>query len=458
MADNQLLDNGDDLWINFSSFLEKIFLFCNQDQDLLSGFSSINPQNLIEECLKNTILVRSIEQFTSLIFKELNAHSKDDLDAEKLRKDGNDLFKEKMYSDALETYSAAILKAKQQFDDDNNTGNRNEACLNFANRSAAFFNLKKFEYAFEDAKRALKLGHYDKDKLNNRIQKCKSFMQRDECATSDQCFTNDKINLDYEKQKGRLLIANKSIEMGECLIKEQAFVSIVNSDYYLAFCNHCLSQLNGYGVPCLNCSYAIFCSEKCLSESTSSCHRDECGKISDLINQLGVGYLVLRLGFKVGFENMIYSFDELENKLNNKLSSNYEDVYNLMTHANEFELKENLSFALISLFFKQLLENYSRFTFTREDESIKLCKLFLRHIQQLSTNLISIDQEVALDAYDNCGIEMNEKLKVGIGFYPIVSLLNHSCIPNVMPKFKGNHLEVTAIKLIEKGTGNSHNF
>ena len=130
---NPLSDNnGDDMWINFSSFLDKIFLFCNQEQDLLSRYSSARADNLIEQCLDDPTLLNSIEQFTTGIFKELNSHPKDDLEATKLRKDGNDLFKDKMYSDALESYAAAILKGKQPDSEDFN--DRNELCLAFANR------------------------------------------------------------------------------------------------------------------------------------------------------------------------------------------------------------------------------------------------------------------------------------------------------------------------------------
>lgn len=105
-SDNLLQDNGDELWLVFSSFLEKIFAFCNQDQNLLTEFSNVNCSNLIDSCLNNSNLLNSIEQFTATVFKDLNSRSKDDLEAKRLRKDGNDLFKEKMYSDALESYSA----------------------------------------------------------------------------------------------------------------------------------------------------------------------------------------------------------------------------------------------------------------------------------------------------------------------------------------------------------------
>lgn len=307
--------------------------------------------------------------------------------------------------------------------------------------------------------------------MNNRTHKCKLVLEHEQKMNArsngeqngepnvDQPYTNDQISLDYDEKKGRKLVANGSIQMGECLIKETAFASIVNSDYYLAFCNHCLTQLNGYGIPCNRCDYAIYCSEQCLNDA--SYHTDECGKVSDLVNQLGVGYLVLRLAFKVGFDEMIQSVEDDSSgdfrgnyrfNNSNKLTSTYRDVHNLMTHQDEFELKENLSFALVALFFRQLLDSHSRYTFTH-DKSAKLCRLFLHHIQQLSTNLISIDQHVALDVYDNCGVEMNEKLKIGIGFYPITSLLNHSCVPNVIPKFKGNRLEISALKLIEKQSG-----
>lgn len=106
----QLTNNGDELWILFSNFLDKIFLFCNEDQDLLSQFSTVHHNDLIDVCFNNSILIKSIEKFTRQIFKQLNSHSKNDNEAGKLRKDGNDLFKEKMYSDALESYSAGIDK------------------------------------------------------------------------------------------------------------------------------------------------------------------------------------------------------------------------------------------------------------------------------------------------------------------------------------------------------------
>lgn len=111
------------------------------------------------------------------------------------------------------------------------------------------------------------------------------------------------VSLCTDPVKGRYLVATKDILPGQILVKEEAFVSVLNpgetpllqhdqegkfstrvtnGDLY---CHRCLKRTLAT-VPCSGCSYAKYCSQKCLQQAWDRYHSVECS----------LGHLLLTLG------------------------------------------------------------------------------------------------------------------------------------------------------------------
>lgn len=88
---------------------------------------------------------------------------------------------------------------------------------------------------------------------------------------------SDLTKVVRSKAKGRHLVAKENIPSGTLIIKEAAKVALLNPDAdddCLKYCHHCM-RWNLITVACKSCTQAVFCSLKCLKES-SSYHKYEC--------------------------------------------------------------------------------------------------------------------------------------------------------------------------------------
>lgn len=129
---------------------------------------------------------------------------------------------------------------------------------------------------------------------------------------------SSSLSLNFDRERGRHLVASQDILPGQSLLKEEAFVSVLcpgesllpqdssetawdtrvtNMDLY---CHHCLRQLLA-SVPCRGCSYAKYCSQSCADVAWERYHRTECS-LGALLLTLGVFcHVALRTVLLAGF-------------------------------------------------------------------------------------------------------------------------------------------------------------
>ena len=73
----------------------------------------------------------------------------------------------------------------------------------------------------------------------------------------------------YTPQKGRYVVAARDIEVGECLIHEEAIVNLVKSKHSLTHCYNCNKDTALTPLPCHRCAAVVFCSTECSEKSHS---------------------------------------------------------------------------------------------------------------------------------------------------------------------------------------------
>lgn len=129
------------------------------------------------------------------------------------------------------------------------------------------------------------------------------------------------VSLCTDPLKGRHLVATEDILPGELLVKEDAFVSVLNpgemppphhcleskwdtrvtsGDLY---CHRCLRHTLAT-VPCGSCSYAKYCSQECVQQAWDHYHSTECS-LGGLLLTLGVFcHVALRTTLLARFEDV----------------------------------------------------------------------------------------------------------------------------------------------------------
>ncbi|XP_016066616.1 PREDICTED: SET and MYND domain-containing protein 4 isoform X2 [Miniopterus natalensis] len=306
------------------------------------------------------------------------------------REEGNKKFQEKDYMGATVLYSKGVSHSRP---------NTEDISLCYANRSAALFRLGQYEACLKDITRAQMHGYPERlqPKMMLRKAQClvtlgrlqeasqivsdlesdftakqalaasqfqipqstlchlKMKVQEKETLTetSPAALTNafEDMNLREENEqvsgasssvslcmdplKGRCLIATKDIPPGELLVKEDAFVCVLNpgempplhcgleskwdtrvtnGDLY---CHRCLKHTLAT-VPCDGCSYAKYCSQECMQQAWDLYHSIEC-PLGGLLLTLGVFcHIALRSTLLARFEDGGKVIRQLCGEISNK--------------------------------------------------------------------------------------------------------------------------------------------
>ncbi|NXK85378.1 SMYD4 protein, partial [Formicarius rufipectus] len=273
---------------------------------------------------------------------------------------------------------------------------------------------------------------------------------------------------------------------------------VTNADLY---CHHCLRQVLA-SVPCRECSYAKYCSQDCADMAWEQYHRIECS-LGALLLTLGVFcHVALRTVLLAGFAevNRLVKWSHSGDKDphnptagckclsespdtgvgtrgipgcsdTGQYQSSYQAVFHLLPHT-ERHSPEHKFLCMLSVvaICKHLQEaglhtavlnqessEWSSKPKTSEKSSHELstelktvAEAMLRHVLQLQCNAQAITVMQELGPRD--GAVVNKKpVRLATAFFPVLSLLNHSCCPNTSVSFSGTAATVRASQPIPKG-------
>uniref|UniRef100_A0A8D0FUL0 Protein-lysine N-methyltransferase SMYD4 n=1 Tax=Strix occidentalis caurina TaxID=311401 RepID=A0A8D0FUL0_STROC len=271
-----------------------------------------------------------------------------------------------------------------------------------------------------------------------------------------------------------------------------------NADLY---CHRCLRQLLA-SVPCRGCSYAKYCSQTCADVAWEQYHRTECS-LGALLLTLGVFcHVALRTVLLAGFTEVHRLVEwsrggdkDLHNPEasckhlreaparkagtrdipgcndSGQYQSSYQAVFNLLPHA-EKHSPEHKFLCMLSVvaICKELQEAGLEAAVLNHKSSEKWSKLktcektsgelspelqtmaeaMLRHVLQLQCNAQAIT--VMQESGSGDGAVVNKKpVRLATAFFPVLSLLNHSCCPNISVSFSGTAATVRASQPIPSG-------
>ena len=281
----------------------------------------------------------------------------------------------------------------------------------------------------------------------------------------------DCVEMSYDNNKGRYLITNKDVSFGRLLIAEEPFVCNLVPSKRDQYCNNCFANLHSCGIGCTSCTQALYCSIDCL-DTKAPIHNFECNSFSDFQEKLGVAYLVAHIMFKINFNlesipvynKKTYDLKSLDNVIDISAAdwpdlvykNDYASVLSLMDHASDQSYSDMLGFVITAVYLTVAFkDNYSNTIEKLSDSQAQLVigSVVLRHLLQLHTNLISILAQnfQGLTTSSLLDGEVQER-PIGIGLYPTISLLNHSCRPDILSIFQKNKFIARASRSLECGT------
>ncbi|XP_014247079.1 SET and MYND domain-containing protein 4-like isoform X1 [Cimex lectularius] len=320
-----------------------------------------------------------------------------------------------------------------------------------------------------------------RDKCDDVINRVPAVMPKLTHPPSDciECASN-AVDIDYMPGMGRMVVAATDIYPGDVIAIERPYVSSVLAKEYLLFCYMCKKRCHSL-IPCLNCPQVFFCNENCRNSSWNESHRVECDILLTLHKQ---GYnklalLALHILLKMtnqgdGLREYVYNEHKLHSVKSPKLrgfkdgkySCNKYSTYHLETN---FGLRswddDTFSRVVGACCMLHVLKQTSYFDAVKESRDEKL--LFRPNMYPDLTQVESIVGAILLkylfivscNAHEVSETRIitkpevsSEIAEIGAALYPFLSLINHSCDPNVVRTIHDGDLAVlTAIQFIKNG-------
>ena len=278
------------------------------------------------------------------------------------------------------------------------------------------------------------------------------------------------VDIATSNTSGRYPVATQDINVGDILVIEKPFASVLLPRHLETHCFHCLRRAT-VPIPCRQCSTVRYCSKACASQSWDLYHSVECQYL-DLIHRAGIGgngHLALRIIAKAGYKFLKNFRQNIKQGIcynvgkesgcrpdGTYISADYLPIYCLVTHSNDRSISDLFRRTLIAVFLLKTLQGGS--FFGQEPCSDKdlafVGGLILRHLQSNPCNAHEVS-ELQLNLNSVATSETDE---IAAGIYATLSLFNHSCDPSVTRNFYGDTCVVRAIKNVPKGHEISDNY
>ncbi|XP_034935969.1 SET and MYND domain-containing protein 4-like [Chelonus insularis] len=349
--------------------------------------------------------------------------------------------------------------------------------------SKNYQNKEKYKTEFNELKiKALKLMYKRNDRtVKNIIESPLNIPEVDGKRNKKLTSSSDAVAMVYSPLKGRHLVATKNIKAGSVLIVDEPFAFSTDQQALSTNCLHCHLSLRldeQILIPCINCQTVAFCSTKCRKEAWNNYHKYECSIFDNFFeksksDQRSHLLLAYRATVAIAVDKQsaalneeFFKYQKKQSQENESLMFNintdiydpldYKTVYSLETHCDKASVKINFLRSVKAVFLAKSLnyvvtENKDQQDDKKiigEDEVCLLAVGMLRHMQAIDCNAYEIVENIRDEASKTW-----EPRNVGGAIYTTVSLVNHSCYPNVIRhSYPRGKVVVRALRFIEKGT------
>ncbi|XP_031632831.1 uncharacterized protein LOC116346765 [Contarinia nasturtii] len=378
--------------------------------------------------------------------------AKNDTQSFQKRQAGNEYFSQGKWVHAITLYNESLLFAE------NSSKN---ISLAYANRSACFLKLKKYNECLVDIELA-KEARYPSElmpKLDRRKEDCLKQMKNDVPSKLETKMTFEPhkhfpwmanvLKIDRDADGGLAIFATEDIDVGENIMAEKSFMCFLYR-HYGSKCNICLKSLVNL-MPCEKCTIVMFCSE-CKDNPL---HPYECGLKSCIRSQTNGQIMRLVRSCLLGIDHFS-SADELMNFAEQSIKGDLHEIPTTSLDAKwkyEAFLKlpidnnngVNDDVAVIVFKVYKMLLNITKIgsMFQSVKRRRFLMHLILQHYHILELNSAIGTYLPKMDhTENNCYCTQTELYS---------QYFRHSCAPNVLKVYVHDMFMITTIRPIKKG-------
>ncbi|GMH00279.1 hypothetical protein Nepgr_002118 [Nepenthes gracilis] len=229
------------------------------------------------------------------------------------------------------------------------------------------------------------------------------------------------LSVSHLPDKGRCLFTTKDFCPGEMIMSQEPYVSVPNNSSVVSRCEVCFASRNIK--KCAACHVVWYCGSTC-QKSDWKLHRVECRAISKLEKERQKSLTPsIRLMVKLCLRRKL----EVEKVIPTAVTDNYELVEALVSHMADIDEKQLVLYAQMANLVNIILKWHDT------------------NLKEIAENF----SKLACNAHTICDSELRP---LGTGLYPVISIINHSCLPNSVLLFEGQTAVVRAVLHIPKGT------
>ncbi|XP_058097233.1 histone-lysine N-methyltransferase ASHR1 isoform X2 [Magnolia sinica] len=220
--------------------------------------------------------------------------------------------------------------------------------------------------------------------------------------------------------KGRCLFATRDFSPGEVIICQDPYASTPTNSPADLRCDGCFASSNLK--KCSACRIAWYCGSRC-QKLEWKLHQLECQALVGL-NEDRRKMLTpsIRLMVRLVLKSKLQS----EQVIPSTATDNYNLIEALMAHMSDIGEKKLILYAQMANLVNLILP------------SLEI------NIKEVARNF----SKLACNAHTICDSELRP---LGTGLYPVISIINHSCLPNSVLVFEGRLAVVRAVEPIAKG-------
>uniref|UniRef100_A0A6E8W4A8 MYND-type domain-containing protein n=1 Tax=Anopheles coluzzii TaxID=1518534 RepID=A0A6E8W4A8_ANOCL len=380
-----------------------------------------------------------------------------DNNAAQLRSAGNKMVhpKVKRYIEAMKLYNECIAFSAKGSE---------ERSLAYGNRSFICLKMERFEDCLQNIRLARE-SNYPKHlsgKLDEREKEAKQALSKARNQNASKVSTEvvETLQLSYpahenapqlanclalgrNDQYGRHVVTKRKLKVGDVVMIEKPFVTVAKETFQYIRCDFCQAERLFTLIPCEGCTVAMYCSEECISKAYGKYHRYECGVLRDLWTVLGIsGVIALRMiaiaitTFDNDLEKLKDHLDALDESKVDGFTMDWkkatlQDVFNtvhvLCTNQERRNIKELAGLTFFTVVMHNHLLEWTELGPACEANptaSKLLLDLILRYLQITECNykLLTCIKITNRNPEDET---------FATSCYPLISMLNHSCAPNV---------------------------
>lgn len=250
------------------------------------------------------------------------------------------------------------------------------------------------------------------------------------------------VEIKRNKDFGRSIFAKRDIDVGQTVFVAESFASVITTDNQV-YCVACHKVAMNF-IACKNCSNVMFCNEDCMSWYTL--HKMECRTCYHQIEDPSVKFVIQTLLvaidiFSNNVDNLIKFVEETTSDRGcdkiPKSSCDSTSKYGIFLKLTP-SLKDDYMFRAYQAFTCIALIPKVNYLFDTEQKQRFLMQLLLQHTIVIPKNAFFDEVQFS----DNYTIEY---------IFDVLSLVNHSCAPNLSFDTVGKLSYCVAIRPIKKG-------